>query len=306
MPPRLVRQGEMGMGIVFRFPHCHVRASSVTEEETGRSTCLGQSKSAGQRSENHKITSSYLRAVKVLASSSSRSKKRQSPAASLPIVERLTEREAAYADAQAKRLDRSSVSMTAEDSRKIPTAQAKSVGNFLLAQMIGKSDKSAMATVDQIRRTIRQALTNAGDSPIWLAKELERGRDYIRDFLEEKKASLDMEVFIAISERYNIPIKDLTPTKDRPTAIRKGTRPHFYLSQHMESRGLDDHAMAGRMDGITPEAVGKWRSDPSKLQDWQVAAILHALGLEDETALTRLPLPAKRPQRRAKAIRKRA
>ena len=196
--------------------------------------------------------------------------------------------------------------MGSEDSRNFPTMQELSVGKFLLAPKVGKSDNSAMAMVDQIRRTIRQALANAGHSPIWLAKELERGRDYIRDFLEEKKASLDMEVFIAISERYDIPIKDLTPTKDRPTAIRKGARPHLYLAEHMEAHGLDDQAMAGRMDGITPEAVEKWRANPSKLQEWQIGAVLHALGLEDVAALSRLPVPGKRAQPRPKAARKRA
>lgn len=184
--------------------------------------------------------------------------------------------------------------------------QELSVGKFLLAEMVGKSDKSAMATVDQIRRTIRLAFTNAGHSAIQVAKELGRGRDYIRDFLKGKKASLDIEVFVALSERYDIPLKDLTPKKEQPTAIRKGARPHLYLAQHMESRGLDDQAMASRMDGISPETVAKWRANPSKLQEWQVGAILHALGLEDAAALTRLPAPTKRTQQPRKAARKRA
>lgn len=184
--------------------------------------------------------------------------------------------------------------------------QELSVGKFLLAEMVGKSDKSAMATVDQIRRTIRLAFTNAGHSAIQVAKELGRGRDYIRDFLKGKKASLDMEVFVALSERYDIPLKDLTPKKEQPTAIRKGARPHLYLAQHMESRGLDDQAMASRMDGISPETVAKWRVNPSKLEGWQIGAILHALGLEDEAALTRLPTSTKRTQQPRKAARKRA
>lgn len=163
-----------------------------------------------------------------------------------------------------------------------------------------------MATVDQIRRTLRQAMANAGESPISLAKQLDRGRDYIRDFLKEKKNSLGMEVFIAISERYGIPIKDLTPVKEKPEAIRKGTKPHLYVAEHMEAHGLDDQAMAGRMDGITPEAVAKWRADPSKLQDWQIGAVLHALGLEDIAALARPPVPAKPAQPRRNGVRKRA
>lgn len=196
--------------------------------------------------------------------------------------------------------------MASEDSRNFPTAQALSIGKFLLAPPAVKSDYSAMAGVDQIRRTLREALAGAGETAIGVAKELEIERNYIRDFLEGKKDSLKINVAVSLSERYGILLKDLTPTKDRPIAIRKGVRPHLYLAEHMEAKGLDDRAVAGRMDGVSQEAVEKWRSDPSKLQDWQVAAFVQALGFEDEAALSRPPVPARRIQRRPKAVRKRA
>lgn len=196
--------------------------------------------------------------------------------------------------------------MASEDSRNFPTVQALSIGKFLLAHGTGKSDYSAMAAVDQIRRTVRQAIAQAGETPIGVAKALEIERNYLRDFLEGKKASLKIGVAVSLSERFDIPLKDLTPTKDKLPTIRKGARPHLYLSEHMEARGFDDETMAGRMDGVSQEAVEKWRADPSKLQDWQVAALLHALGLEDETALSRPPAPARRAQRRPKPVRKRA
>jgi hypothetical protein len=202
------------MGIVIRFPWRHARASSTRDK--GRSTVAGHSTSSGHRSENQRITSSYFRAVNVLASSSKRSKKRQSPAAKRPIVDMLTERAAAYAEAQAMRFDRSSTSMEADDSRKIPTAQAISVGKFRLAESPAQSDKSAMATVDQIRRRIEKAMEIAGEGPVRLAGELGLERNHIRDFLEGKKASLKTETMIAISERYSIPFKDLVVTKDKP------------------------------------------------------------------------------------------
>ncbi len=148
-----------------------------------------------------------------------------------------------------------------------------------------------MPTVDQIRQTIRAAMKSAGDKPIAVAKELGRGRDYIRDFLDRKKDSMDAEVMFALAERYNIDINALRVTRPLPT-IRKGARPHLYVSEHMDARGFDDKDMADRMDGIPPAMVGKWRANPGKLQDWQVAAILHALDFADVADLAKRPVPA--------------
>lgn len=187
------------MGIVIRL------AQARASHDCGRGTSTGQSQPSGQRSENQVITSSYLRAVKVVSPASKRSKKRQSPAAKRPSVAMLTERDAAYAKAQAMRFDRSSVSMAPDDSRKIPTLQAKSVGNFRLAENSDSSDKSAMSSVDEVRHRIQQAFDRAGDSPITIALEWELGRDHIRDFLERKKDSLKSEVLLLLSEKYNIP-----------------------------------------------------------------------------------------------------
>jgi len=191
----------------------HARTPST--ESSGRATSDGQGVSSGQRSENQQITSSYFRAVNVLPSSSKRSKKRQSPAAKRPRVAKLTERADAYADAQAMRLDRSSVSMEKEDSRKIPTAQEKSVGNFRLAQPTGKSDKSAMPTLDQIRITIAKALEKQGTGAVTVAQELGLERNYVRDFLKGDKNSMKTEVMLAISERLDIPFKDLVISKEK-------------------------------------------------------------------------------------------
>lgn len=202
------------MGIVLRFrQRHHARASSAMAE--GRATCSGQAKSSGQRSENHPITSSYLRAVKVLASSSKRSKKRQSPAANRPMVEMLTLRDSANAVAQAMRFDRSSVSIAKNDSRKIPTAQAKSVGKFRLAQGADKSDKSAVPNVDQIRQRITAALDKKAVGPVTVALDLQLERNHIRDFLVGDKNSLKTEVMLDLSEYLDIPFKDLVITKEK-------------------------------------------------------------------------------------------
>ena len=197
------------MGNVVRFPR-HARASAL-----GRGTLDGHLQSSGQRSENQSITSSYLRAVKVVEPSVTRSKKRQSPAAKRPRVVKLSDRAAAYAEAQAMRFERSSVSMIADNSRSFPTTQEKKVGNFQLAVQDGTSDKSAMPTVDQIRRTIAIAMDRAGEGPVSLAVALDLERNHIRDFMEGKKRSLKTEVTLAIAERYGIPFKDLVITKDK-------------------------------------------------------------------------------------------
>lgn len=203
------------------FPRVHARASS-SEDVSGRATADGHGVSSGQRSENQTITSSYFRAVKVLPSSSSRSKKRQSPAAKRPRVAKLTDRAEAYAEAQAMRFDRSSDSIVEDDSRKIPTSQAKSVGNFRLAQEAEKSDKSAVPTLEQIRHTISRALDRKGQGAVTVAIELGLERNYLRDFLKGDKNSMKVEVVLALSEYLDIPFNDLIITKERKKLRRTG------------------------------------------------------------------------------------
>lgn len=127
----------------------------------------------------------------------------------------LTDRAAAYADAQAMRFDRNSVSMGKEDSRKIPTSQENSVGNFRLAQPAEKSDKSAMPTLDQIRVTITKALEKKGEGAVTVAQELGLERNYIRDFLKGDKNSIKTEVALLLSDYLGIPFKDLVISKEK-------------------------------------------------------------------------------------------
>jgi len=188
----------------------HARAS-----KEGRGTSAGQSQPSGQRSENQSMTSSYLRAVNVVEPSTTRSKKRQSPAAKRPKVVKLRDRAPAYAEAQAMRFERNSVSMAEQHSRSFPTAQEEKVGNFQLAAPAEKSDKSAMATVDEIRQTIALAMQRKNEGPVEVALDMELERNHLRDFLEGRKQSLKTEVMLAIAERYSIPFKDLIITKRR-------------------------------------------------------------------------------------------
>lgn len=120
------------------------------------------------------------------------------------------------------RFDRSSVSMAKEPSRSFPTLQESKVGNFQLAHRLEKSDKSAMPTVDQVRRRIQDAMDNAGDGAVRLAVELEIERNYLRDYLQGKKRSLSPEVLHTLAERYGIPISELLVRKEK-TQRRRAT-----------------------------------------------------------------------------------
>lgn len=193
------------MGIVIQFPR-HGRAS--TAAVSGRGTSEGQGAS-GQLSENQRITSSYFRAVKVLPSTSKRSKKRQSPAASRPTVANVTDRPSEYAKAQARKCELNSSSMVVEHSRNFPTTQEFFVGKFRLAESADLSDISAMATPDQVRHTLRLAMARKGEGPVTVALELGQERNYISDFLDGRKQSLKTEVTLALVKRYRIPLKDL-------------------------------------------------------------------------------------------------
>lgn len=108
--------------------------------------------------------------------------------------------------------------MEKDDSRKIPTTQELSVGNFRLDSDTKKSDKSAMPTVDQIRHTLARGLEKKGGA-ITVAQELGYERNHIRDFLEGKKRSLKTEVMLALSEYLDIPFKDLVISKEK--AVRR-------------------------------------------------------------------------------------
>lgn len=104
------------------------------------------------------------------------------------------------------RFDRSSDSMEMDDSRKIPTAQAKSVGKFRLAQPAEKSDKSAMSTPEEVRARLKKAFESSEKGPITLAQDWGLERNHLREFLIGKKDSLKYEVIESLSDHFGIPI----------------------------------------------------------------------------------------------------
>lgn len=206
------------MGELLSFVR-HGAGASATAEADGLDTSAGQATSAGQLSENHRITTSYLRAVNVVSPASKRSKKRQSPAASRPIVAGLHLRASAYAAEQVSKCERSSVSMVEHPSRNFPTLQEVSVGKFRLAHSSIASDKSDMPTVDEVRQTIARAMEKAGEGYIRLGDcikaDLGIERNYVRDFMIGKKDSMKTEVMDLISRRYRIPFRTLIISKKK-------------------------------------------------------------------------------------------
>jgi len=108
------------------------------------------------------------------------------------------------------RFERSSFSMTADNSRKTPTVKEK-VGNIQLVDSSDLSDKSAMREVDRIRQRIQRALDKAQVSPFTLARELGWDRHHLSEYLNGKKDSLKAEKLMQLSERLGIPFSDLLP-----------------------------------------------------------------------------------------------
>jgi hypothetical protein len=96
--------------------------------------------------------------------------------------------------------------MATDDSRKIPTMQALSVGKFRLAENSDTSDKSAMSTPEEVRNRLRKAFEGSGESPITLAQEWGLERNHIREFLIAKKDSLKHEVVELLSGHFGIPL----------------------------------------------------------------------------------------------------
>lgn len=219
----IVGEGPAGGRVFMKSNVISMRDHPRASQAAGRGTSEGQSQSSGQFSENQVITPSYFLAVKVTEPAPKRSKKRQSPAAMRPTVVSSKSRASAKAEAQAMRLERSSVSITPDNSRSFPTAQEvgkEKVGIFQLAPDADRSDKSAMPTPDQIRHTLQRAMDRVPEGPVTVALDLGLERNYLRDFLEGKKSSLKAEVSFQLADRYGIPINELITIKEKQVRKR--------------------------------------------------------------------------------------
>ena len=65
------------------------------------------------------------------------------------------------------------------------------------------------------------------------------------------------------------------------TEIRKGSRPHLYIEEHMRARDMSDTKLAGRLE-VARETVYRWRTEQHRLNPEKIAAIADALGIDPE------------------------
>ena len=63
------------------------------------------------------------------------------------------------------------------------------------------------------------------------------------------------------------------------TEIRKGSRPHLYIEEHMRARDMSDTKLAGRLE-VARETVYRWRTEQHRLNPEKIAAIADALGID--------------------------
>jgi transcriptional regulator with XRE-family HTH domain len=72
------------------------------------------------------------------------------------------------------------------------------------------------------------------------------------------------------------------------TRIRKGARPHLYIVEWRESRGLGQDALANRM-GVDRTTIWRWETGKRQVKPEIQAQIADALGLERPEDLWRPP-----------------
>jgi len=78
------------------------------------------------------------------------------------------------------------------------------------------------------------------------------------------------------------------------TRIYRHQQGYPRLAEWMKRKGIDDKRLAERLDGITRESVTRWRTQRRRPKPENVAALAHALGIEEDQ-LWQLPPPEKRP-----------
>lgn len=72
-----------------------------------------------------------------------------------------------------------------------------------------------MSTPEEVRARLKKAFESSEKGPITLAEDWGLERNHIREFLVQKKNSLNHEVIEALSEHFGIPINLLTIRKMR-------------------------------------------------------------------------------------------
>ena len=63
------------------------------------------------------------------------------------------------------------------------------------------------------------------------------------------------------------------------TRIRRGARPHLYITEWFEHRGLNDEKVGNRL-GVARETVFRWRKEQHRLNPEKIAGLASALDCE--------------------------
>lgn len=65
------------------------------------------------------------------------------------------------------------------------------------------------------------------------------------------------------------------------TRIRKGVRPHLYVTEWFENRGLNDEKVGARV-GVDRATIFRWRKEQHRLNPDKIAALAKALDIEPQ------------------------
>lgn len=162
-----------------------------------------------------------------------------------------------------------------------------------------------MATPDEIRQRVLNALADKNLTPIEAATKARLSREYLRDFLKGRKDSigkgaLKLAPILGLKPADLLTETPTAPEPEQPPVIRRGAKIRLYITEHMENRGWDDAKLAGRIEDASPELVKSWRLEQWRMQWADVQAILHAFGMEEVSELARPPAPVTAPRKAGK------
>lgn len=68
---------------------------------------------------------------------------------------------------------------------------------------------------------------------------------------------------------------------DAAIQIRRGARPHLYVTEWFEQRGVNDEKVGDRI-GVDRATIFRWRKEQHRLNPDKIAALAKALDLEPE------------------------
>jgi transcriptional regulator with XRE-family HTH domain len=72
------------------------------------------------------------------------------------------------------------------------------------------------------------------------------------------------------------------------TQIRKGTKPHLYIEEHMAVKDLSFETLGDRL-GVSRTTVWRWAKEQWRLDPGKIAALAEAMDLETWQELGRRP-----------------